>query len=255
MWAHESTSILDHFWLELHQNTHRQWCGILASFARLHLNTFGNDCCSRFAPDVSNGVRSMLRFLARFIQPIHIFLFPLIIVHIFLSVATYWAAKHCPLLFLELKISTKSFINLKFLLAFPSLHSLQFNLQLWMCETWFCEVSATKSFDHGKSFEIFDQWKIKTKEEIVDFCDKFCQFQGAWSIEVELTDPLSVLQWLPLTAWIPPYWHLRSLVHQVNAKLNAASKGINIKFLPVITLSAATGQFLNPPFLSRDFWN
>ena len=59
-----------------------------------------------------------------------------------------------------------------------SLHSLQFNLQLWMCETWFCEVSATKSFDHGKSFEIFDQWKIKTKEEIVDFCDKFCQFQG-----------------------------------------------------------------------------
>ena len=62
MWAHESTSILDHFWLELHQNTHRQWCGILASFARLHLNTFGNDCCSRFAPDVSNGVRSMRRF-------------------------------------------------------------------------------------------------------------------------------------------------------------------------------------------------
>ena len=148
------------------------------------------------------------------------FTFPLIS-HIVLSVATFWAAKYSP--------PWKSQLNypfLKFLLAFSSLHSLQFNLQLWMCETWFCEVSDTKSFDHGKSFEIFDQWKIKTKEEIVDFCDKFCQFQGAWSIEVELTDPLSVLQWLPLTAWIPPYWHLRSLVHQVNAKLNAASKGI-----------------------------
>ena len=95
MWAHESTNILDHFLLELHQNTHRQWCGILASFARLHLNTFGNDCCSRFAPDVSNGVRSMLRFLAGFIQPIQIFPYPLI-VHIVLSVATFWAAKYCP---------------------------------------------------------------------------------------------------------------------------------------------------------------